>query len=66
MALLDDKKIAYGYKEAAEAVSMSVDFIRAEKRAGRLGFTQVGSRILIPRAELERWFSSFTTGPLGA
>ncbi len=50
----DTARLAYSLTAAAQASSLSVRSLRYLIRTGRLGYTRVGRRILIPHAELER------------
>jgi excisionase family DNA binding protein len=53
-------KLGYSVREAARAVGVSRDVIRAEIHANRLAAKKYGDRpvFLIPTAELKRWFES--------
>lgn len=56
--------IAYSYITAGQAVGgMSEDFMQKEVKAGRLGFTKLGSRVTIPHDELVRWYENQVSGP---
>jgi excisionase family DNA binding protein len=48
------ERLAYGDKEAARVLGLSVRSIVYLRRTGKLGFSKVGRRVLIPAAELER------------
>ena len=47
-------RIAYSVKEAASALGVSEWMVREEIRTGRIDSVRLGTRILIPRRELER------------
>lgn len=47
-------KIAYTISEAAEACGLGQRSLRYLIGLGKIGYTRVGRRVLIPRAELER------------
>lgn len=51
-------RLAYDVAEAAEAVSVSTDTIRAAIRAGDLAARYVGRKQIIPAAELEAWLNA--------
>jgi excisionase family DNA binding protein len=44
----------FSLQEAASALGISVHTLRAWKRQGRLGYLQMGRRILIPEAEVTK------------
>jgi excisionase family DNA binding protein len=48
------ERLAYSDKEAAHALGLSVRSIVYLRRTGRLGFSRIGRRILIPATELQR------------
>lgn len=47
-------KIAYTITEAAEACGLGERSLRYLIHGGRIGYTRVGRRVLIPQAELEK------------
>jgi excisionase family DNA binding protein len=47
-------RLAYPLAEAARLSSLSVRSLGYLMKEGKLGFSQIGRRILIPRADLER------------
>jgi excisionase family DNA binding protein len=47
-------RLAYPLAEAAQLSSLSVRSLRYLMKTGRLGFSKVGRRILIPHVEIER------------
>jgi excisionase family DNA binding protein len=47
-------KLAYGIREAAEALNLSPWTIRAHVKTSKLRASRVGTRILIPIEELQR------------
>ncbi|WP_179377841.1 excisionase family DNA-binding protein [Rhodococcus sp. ACS1] len=55
--------ITYSYKTAAEKTSLSEAFIKKQTASGALGYTKVGTRVLIHHDELMRWLGSFTNVP---
>ena len=48
------ERLTYSVKEAAAALGVSEWMVREELRTGRIDSVRLGSRILIPRRELER------------
>ena len=48
------ERLAYSVKEASAALGVSEWIVREEIRTGRIASVRLGSRILIPRRELER------------
>ncbi|HEY2086397.1 MAG TPA: excisionase family DNA-binding protein [Mycobacterium sp.] len=48
-------KIAYGIAAAAEAVSVSTDYIRREIHAGNLRAHMIGAKYLIDIDDLHAW-----------
>jgi excisionase family DNA binding protein len=48
------ERIAYSDKEAAHALGVSVRSVVYLRRSGKLGFSRIGRRILIPATELQR------------
>jgi excisionase family DNA binding protein len=47
-------RLAYSDREAAEALGLSVRSVVYLRRSGRLGFSKIGRRVLIPAREIER------------
>lgn len=60
------QRLAYSDKEAAHLTSLSVRSIVYLRRTGKLGFSKVGRRILIPHAELEKLLKRSFVKPNGA
>jgi excisionase family DNA binding protein len=54
-------RLAYGVQEFAGALGVTVGFIRLEIQRKRLGIIRVGRRVLISRAEAERYLSTRST-----
>ena len=57
-----DARLAYGLKDAAHHLSVSVGFLRLEIARGRLKPTRLGRRLVIRCNELERYLSTGTQG----
>ena len=47
------QRLAYSISEAARLIGISARSLRYLMQTGRLGFSKVGRRTVIPRAELE-------------
>jgi excisionase family DNA binding protein len=47
-------KLAYGLKEAAQAVGLSVRSLRYLIQTGKLGYVRIGRRVLIAEGDLQR------------
>jgi excisionase family DNA binding protein len=47
-------KLAYSLAEAAQVLSLSVRSLRYLMQTGKVGFSRIGRRVLIPHAELEK------------
>lgn len=54
----DTPKLAYTLRDAAQMTSLSERFLSKQIAAGRLQAQRVGRRVLILRAELERWLKA--------
>jgi excisionase family DNA binding protein len=54
-------RLAYGVQELAGALGVTAGFIRLEIQRGRLGIIRVGRRVLISRAEAERYLATRST-----
>jgi excisionase family DNA binding protein len=48
-------RLAYSLTEAAQALSLSVRLLRYLMQTGKVGFSKIGRRVLIPHAELEKF-----------
>jgi excisionase family DNA binding protein len=62
-------RMAYSLTEAAQALSLSVRSLRYLMQTGKVGFSRIGRRVLIPHAELEkllRWSAVKATAQLDA
>lgn len=57
MTALDHSRIAYGIKEAAQAMSVGRNLIYDEINAGRLPAFKAGTRTLIAAADLAAWIA---------
>ena len=53
-----EDKMAYGLKEVAKMISISVPFIRLEISRGRIKTTRAGRRVLITRPEIDRYLAA--------
>jgi excisionase family DNA binding protein len=49
------ERIAYSVKEVAEMISLSVAMVRKEIRAGNIKTRKAGARVLILKADLDRY-----------
>jgi excisionase family DNA binding protein len=47
-------RLAYSLTEAAQTLSLSVRSLRYLMQTGKVGFSRIGRRVLIPHAELEK------------
>lgn len=55
-------RLAYTYKEAVEATRLSRSTLANAVNTGHLKVVRHGRRVLIPRAELERFINDGSTG----
>lgn len=51
-------RLAFGLREAAEALNVSVPFLRLEVTRGRLRVARLGRRVVIAVSELERYLAA--------
>lgn len=56
-ALTTLQRLAWGFKEVSESTGLSVAFLRAEVRAGRLPVRRFGRRVLIRDEDLKTYLS---------
>jgi excisionase family DNA binding protein len=59
-------RLAYSDKEAAGVLGLSVRSIVYLRRTGKLGFSKIGRRVLIPAAEPERLLRRTSVKPAQA
>jgi excisionase family DNA binding protein len=52
---LEDIKLAYSVREAAELLGVSKDTIYDQVKAKAIPFRKLGGRVVIPRVALEKW-----------
>ena len=50
---MNDSKLGYSVKEAAQCLSISVWKLKEEMYQGRIRYIKIGSRVVIPRWALE-------------
>ena len=50
---MDDSKLGYSVKEAAQCLSISVWKLKEEMYQGRIRYIKIGTRVVIPRWALE-------------
>ncbi len=58
-------RVAYSVDHAAQACDLSGRTLRRAIRAGELKAARIGTRVLVPRVELERYIAD-RVDPLGA
>ena len=51
-------KLAYSYRDAAEALSISIRTIQRAAERGELAVKYVGTKPVIPAEELQAWLGS--------
>jgi len=52
------ERLSFGVAEAAAALGVSPGFVRSELSSGNLRAVRLGRRIVLTRAELERYLAS--------
>ena len=50
---MNDSKLGYSVKEAAQAIGIGVSKLKEEMYQGRIRYIKIGSRVVIPRWALE-------------
>jgi excisionase family DNA binding protein len=58
-------RMAWGLSEIAESTGLSVEFLRAEVRAGRLPIRRFGRRVLVKNDDLETYLNRGSEGNRG-
>jgi excisionase family DNA binding protein len=57
-SLTATEKLSYSLKELADATGVSVPFLRLEIARGNLQPTRLGRRVVVPKAEAERYLAA--------
>lgn len=56
-----EERLAAGFPAWAERIGVSAGFLRQEVSRGRLHVTRLGRRVLVTKAEIERYLASNAT-----